>query len=266
MNPVHELAVGSSYLWRGFALLREPSLRAFVIAPVLVNVVVIVGLIWVFGNRLDLLLDAWLAGLPGWLAWLEAVLWWLGILLAVLLFSYLFTLLANLIGGPFNGVLSARVERLVTGRSPESGLGVAREITDAIGGEIRRWSYYLGRASLLLLLTLVLFFIPLVHAVIPLIWFTFGAFMLAFEYLDNPMGNRGMRFADKLATLRERRWLNLGFGGVTTLVTMIPLANLVVMPAAVVGATLLWLEQIEPRRGERRIGKAKIPNHRTNGR
>lgn len=245
VNPISDLALGPHYLLRGFSLIREPSLRAFVIAPVLVNILVIVGLLWLFGNRMEVWLDAWLAGLPGWLAWLETVLWWLALLLALLLFCYVFTLLANLIAGPFNGVLSSRVERLLTGRDPESGMSLAGEAGDAVLGELRRWSYYLTRAALLGLISLILLFIPLINGVIPLLWFAFGAFMLAFEYLDNPMGNRGMAFADKLTRLRGRRWLHLGFGGATTLVTMVPLANLIVMPAAVAGATALWVEQLE---------------------
>lgn len=257
MNPVAEFSTGAHYLLRGFEIIRAPGLRRFVLAPVAVNVVVIVGLLWLFGWRLDLWLDAWLAGLPGWLAWLEWLLWWLGMLLALLLFAYAFTLLANLIGGPFNGLLSARVERLLTGRDPDSGMGMAGEALDAVGGEIRRWSWYLGRALLLLLVTLVLLLVPVINGLIPLLWFAFGAFMLAFEYLDNPMGNRGMRFNDKLARLRQRRWLNLGFGSATTLFTLIPLANLVVMPAAVAGATALWLEQFE---GVRLEGKRPVPD------
>lgn len=218
-------------------------MRAFVIAPVAVNILVIAGLLWLFGNRMEVWLEAWLAGLPGWLAWLESLLWWLALLLAILLFCYLFTLLANLIAGPFNGILSARVERHLTGRMPESGMSLGGEVIDAVAGECRRWLYYFGRALLLLLLTLVLLPIPIVDGFIPALWFAFGAFMLAFEYLDNPMGNRGMAFANKLAHLRKQRWLHLGFGSATTLATMVPLANLIVMPAAVAGATAMWVER-----------------------
>lgn len=252
-SAVSDFALGPRYLLRGFELIREPSLRMFVIAPIAVNIVVIVGLLWLFGSQWSDWLDALIPqqlGLPGWLDWLGAVLtvletllWLIGLLLVALVFCYSFTLLANLIGGPFNGLLSARVERHLAGQEPDSGMSLVHEAGDAIVGECRLWLYYLGRALLLLVATIVLFFIPLINSVIPILWFAFGAFMLSFEYMDNPMGNRGMAFRDKITRLRQRRWLYLGFGSAVTLVTMIPLANLIVMPAAVAGATALWLEQ-----------------------
>lgn len=248
LNRISDLAVGPGYLLQGFRLITEPGLRKFVLAPIAINILVIGLLMWLFGNQLEGWLDSWLAGLPGWLAWLESLLWWLAMLLALLLFCYVFTLLANLIAGPFNGILSSRVERHLTGREPDSGRSWRGELVDAVGGELRRWRWYLGRAVLLLLLTLLLLPIPLLGAAVPALWFAFGAFMLAFEYLDNPMGNRGMAFADKLSRLRERRWLNLGFGATATLFTMVPLANLIVMPAAVAGATALWLDHMEKSR------------------
>lgn len=245
MSPIRDFGRGPGYLWRGFTLLREPRLRAFVAAPVAINVILIVALVWLLGNRLDVWLDAWLAGLPTWLAWLESVLWWLALLLGILLFCYFFTLLANLIASPFNGLLSARVERLLTGRDPESGMSAAGEIADALTGELRRLAYYLSRAAGLGLLSLVLLFVPLLNGLVPLLWFAFGAYMLAFEYLDNPMGNHGMAFAEKSRWLREHRWLGLGFGSAVTLITALPLVNLLVMPAAVAGATALWVERMQ---------------------
>ncbi|MES1944985.1 sulfate transport protein CysZ [Salinisphaera sp. PC39] len=247
MRPIGDMARGPAYLWQGFALIREPGLRSVVALPLAINVIVIAGLLWLFGSQWSVWLDAWLAGLPGWLAWLESVLWWLGFLLAILLFCYFFTLLANLIAGPFNGILSSRVERHLTGHEPETGMTLWGEIADGAVGEARRLLYYAGRALLLGLLSLVLLFIPVVNALVPILWFAFGAYMLAFEYLDAPMGNRGLPFAIKRRRLAERRWLGLGFGGTVTLITALPLINLVVMPAAVAGATALWLAEMEGR-------------------
>lgn len=242
MNPLTEFAAGPTYLLRGLRLIREPRLRRYVLIPLLINIVLIVALISLFGWQLDNWLDAWLAGLPGWLAWLESLLWWVGLVLASLAFCYLFTFLANLIASPFNGLLSAKVEELLTGRQPQSHMTLAGEMADGVIGELRLIRFSLGRAALLGVASLILLFMPVVNVVIPFLWFGFGAFILAFEYLDPPMGNRGMAFDAKLAHVRSRRWRHLGFGSVVTLVTAIPLINLVVMPAAVAGATALYLD------------------------
>lgn len=240
-----DIARGPNYLLRGFSLIREPGLRGVVALPLAINVIVVAGLLWLFGSQWSVWLDAWLAGLPEWLAWLETLLWWLGFLLAILLFCYAFTLLANLIAGPFNGLLSARVERHLTGHDPASGMTLLGEIADGTAGELRRLGFYLGRILLLGIASLILLFIPVVNGLLPLIWFAFGAYMLAFEYLDAPMGNRGLPFAEKRRLLAQRRSLNLGFGAAATLATALPLVNLVVMPAAVAGATVLWLEEMD---------------------
>ncbi|KEZ76990.1 sulfate transporter CysZ [Salinisphaera hydrothermalis] len=246
MNPVSELIIGPSYLARGFGLLTAPGLRRYVILPVLVNVVLIVALMGLLGWQLNDWLNAWLAGLPTWLAWLEDVLWWLGMIISTLAFCYFFTLLANLIASPFNGMLSARVEKLHTGHEPNSGMSIAGEMWDGLIGELRRLRYYASRAALLGLVSLVLLFIPVANLAIAPLWFVFGAFMLAFEYLDQPMANRGLPFDAKMQRLYARGWRHLGFGSVVTLATALPLANLVVMPAAVIGATLLYMETDYP--------------------
>ncbi len=248
MSIISDFSSGPGFLWQGFSLIRQPGLRSFVIIPMLINIAVIVGLTWLFGNRLDAWLAAWLGGLPGWLAWLETLVWWLGFLLGLLLFCYLFTLLANLIASPFNGALSARVEQHLTGHKPDNNNSLWAEMADGVFTELRKLAFYLWRALLLGLLSLVLLPLPVVSAAIPFLWFGFGAFMLAMEYLDHPMANRGMPFRQKLQQLRSRRGLGLGFGSAVTLLTAIPLANLVVMPAAVAGATALWVAEMAPGR------------------
>lgn len=246
MNPVSELYIGPGYLARGFGLLTAPGLRRYVIVPIVVNIVLIVALVSVLGWQINAWLDTWLADLPGWLAWLEDVLWWLAMIICTLALCYLFTLLANLIASPFNGMLSARVEKLHTGCEPNSGMSIAGEMWDGLTGELRRLRYYASRAVILGLISLVLLFIPIANLAIAPMWFVFGAFMLAFEYLDQPMANHGMVFDDKMRCLYARSWRHLGFGSVVTVATAIPLANLVVMPAAVIGATLLYIETDYP--------------------
>lgn len=246
MNPVTELSAGPRCLARGFSMLTQPGLRRYVVIPVLVNIVLIVGLVSLLGWQVNDWLNAWLSGLPDWLAWLDDVLWWIVMALVTLAFCYFFTLLANLIASPFNGILSSRVEQLITGRTPQTRMSLAGEMWDGVAGEVRRLRYYAGRALMLALVSLVLLFIPVANLAIAPLWFIFGAYMLAFEYMDGPMGNRGWAFEAKLAHLDTHRMRHLGFGSLVTLMTAIPLANLVVMPAAVIGATLLYLDTTGP--------------------
>jgi CysZ protein len=68
--------------------------------------------------------------------------------------------------------------------------------------------------------------------------------MLALEYADYPLGNRGLNLRAQRRLLRRRWPLALGFGGMTLLFTLIPGLNLLVMPAAVIGATLMWNKEL----------------------
>jgi CysZ protein len=81
-----------------------------------------------------------------------------------------------------------------------------------------------------------------INIIAPFVWMVFGAWMLALEYLDYPMGNHGLSFPVQRQTAQKKRLTVLSFGGATLFATLTPFINLLVMPAAVAGATALWLE------------------------
>ena len=49
MNPVTELSAGPRCLARGFSMLTQPGLRQYVVIPIIVNIVLIVGLVSLLG-------------------------------------------------------------------------------------------------------------------------------------------------------------------------------------------------------------------------
>lgn len=237
----HISAAGALAL--GFRLIFRPGIRLFALAPIAINTLVIAAVAFYTGTRFHDLLRAWVPALPAWLHWLQYVAWILfsvGFLLAA---AYVFTLLANLIAAPFNGLLAERVERFLGGASPEDEPGFWRALPRDLAACMRVLWYTLSRAVMLGIISLILLWMPGLNALIPLLWMYFGAYMLAFEYLDVPMSNHGMRFADKKRWLRRHHTQGLLFGGTVTLATMVPGLNLLVMPAAVAGATAFWVNQ-----------------------
>ncbi|MOA66565.1 putative sulfate transport protein CysZ [compost metagenome] len=46
-----------------------------------------------------------------------------------------------------------------------------------------------------------------------------------------------------LAWLRAKRWQSLGFGAATYAALLVPGLNILLMPAAVAGATLFWVRE-----------------------
>ncbi len=235
---------GAAGLFRGLKLINTPGLRRFVIIPVSINILVFTLSIWVLVQQFTPLVEKWIAYLPEWLAWLEWLFWLIFALAAILLVFYTFALLANLIAAPFNGLLAEAVEKHLTGEPLPSGgslVKALKETPNALFDELRKIGYFLLRAIPLL----ILFWIPLLNLAAPVLWMLFSAWMMAVEYHDYPMGNHGLLFSTQRKRLGQRRMMSLGFGGMTMLATMIPVVNFLVMPAAVAGATALWVQHLK---------------------
>ncbi len=96
------------------------------------------------------------------------------------------------------------------------------------------------------LLVFILTFIPVINLAAPLLWFLFGAWMMAIQYCDYPMDNNKVSFAGLRDNLKSRRMSSLGFGALVSLGMLVPVLNLLIMPAAVVGATIFWVEDFAP--------------------
>ena len=234
------------YLLRGLALLNAPGVRRFVWVPLAINVAVFGAL----GLWLDALLSGWIATVA-WLSgedaffllrWLGHLIDWLVAIVLVVALAWVYTLVANVIGAPFNGLLAERVEAHLTGRPPPPGGSFAelvRQIPRTLRSELAKLVYLALWAVPLLVLP----FVPVINVASPVIVALFAAWVFSLEYLDYPMGNRGALFGDVRRAAGARRATALGFGGAVALASAVPLANLVVMPAAVAGATALHLDR-----------------------
>lgn len=234
--------LGAAYLWRGFKTMWRPGLRSFVLAPLAINISLFTAAIYWLSQRFSSWVDGWLASFPSWLSWLEYLLWPLFILALLLVVFYGFALLANLIAAPFNGVLAEKVEIQHTGHKPETGRTLAGEVGPAISSEIRKLSYIVPCLLGTAILALILGFIPVVNALVPLLWLLVGGWLMGLEYIEFPLGNHGKTFPAVRQWSRERRSSVWSFGITASALTAIPVVNFFVMPAAVVGATLLTLE------------------------
>jgi len=237
------IAHGASYLSRGASLLTHPTLRLFVLVPLLVNILIFGGLIWYGLSYLFAVMDEWLAKIPAWLDFIKWIIWPLVGLTVSLATGYIFTAVALLIASPFNALLAEKAEELITGKPVNAleGLGAAlMALPRGFLRELSKLVYYLPMAAFVLLIS----FIPVLNVVAPVLWFLLGAWMMSLQFLDYPMDNHMLSFADVKEAARARRLSSMGFGGVVALCTGIPVVNFFVVPAAVVGATLLWCEEL----------------------
>jgi len=235
---------GAGYLIRGLRLIVKPGIRPFVLIPLGINILIFSLLIWLGIDQFEHLMDRFLPAEDSWLSWLRWLLWPLFAIAIVLIVFYTFTVIANLIAAPFNGLLAEKVERYLGGEMPQQPGGIRqlmKDLVPALLSELRKLGYFLLRAIPLLLL----FVIPVVNLAAPFLWIAFSAWFLALEYGDYPMANHGISFKEQHRRLKQTRLTALAFGGGLTLMMMVPLLNFVAMPAAVAGATVFWHERLK---------------------
>ena len=233
---------GVRYLGKGFSLLIKPRILPYVIIPTLINLLIFLGFIR-YAYHATNIARYWLdAHLPQWLHWLDSLLWLLFVVGILFFFVYIFTTVANMVAAPFNGLLSEKVEELVSGeklKDPLSLKALIALLPKTLARQLQLLFYFIPRAAIVL----ILFFIPGVNLVAGIVWFLFSAWMMSIQYLDYPFDNHHIPFKNMTHRMRKQWWSHMNFGIIISVLSIIPLVNLIIMPAAVAGATVLWIEK-----------------------
>ncbi|MBF0194969.1 MAG: sulfate transporter CysZ [Magnetococcales bacterium] len=236
---------GMGYLFYGLRLIAMPNMRIFVTIPLIINSILFAGSIWFAYGKLQHLMG-WVEGfLPGWLSWLSWLLIPMFIVAAMLVIFFTFTMIANLISAPFNSLLAQKVEEHLTNQKliqqEESWQRILKDIFPQLINEIKKIAYYAVWSIPLL----ILFIIPVINLIAPFIWMLFSAWMLALQYADVPMSNHQLSGKEIRRRLKTQTLTSLSFGGSVMILTMIPVINFIAMPAAVAGATAMWVERLQ---------------------
>lgn len=267
-NPLLEtplsLITGATYPLKALQLFyNNPPLRGYVIFPVIVNI--IVGIFLYFGLLLPGLrgievivlnlgtqIDQWVANLPQWLHYLDilaSVLGWLlrvGLVTGLLLIiGFLLLQFGGILGAPWYGQLSEKVEELQTGKPavlpPQTLTSSVQDIGRAILYELKK----LGLQILIGVPLLLLNFIPGFGTLL----FTIGGITLAstivcLDFLDSPMERRRFRFRDKLNMIVRTFPSSVSFALVCFGLVVIPFLNLLSIPVCVAAGTMFFCDRI----------------------
>ncbi|HCR98298.1 MAG: sulfate transporter CysZ [Halomonas sp.] len=223
-------------LSRGTRLVYQKGLRRYIFLPILVNIIVYAAMFSFVITRFSGWIDHWMTLVPAWLDWLSWLIWPLFVVSLIVIVFFTFTLITSFIAAPFYGFLAAKVEIQETGRIPLDDRGLTKTALDALGRELVKLAYIAPRAIALFIIS----WIPGLNLFAPILWGLFSAWVMAITYLDYPMDNNKVSFKDMRQRLSRRWWQSLSYGGLVTLVTWIPLANLFLIPGAVAGAVLMW--------------------------
>jgi len=240
-GAVRNFAVGVGLLGRGLGLvLRNPRLLGLGLLPALIAgvlyaaaLITLIGFIGDISRAVTFFADDWATGWRDLIRVLAALaVVGLGGLLGVLTF----TAVTLLIGDPFYEKISVLVEARFGGLRDEVEIAFWPSLRRSLVDSVR----LIGLSILFGVPLLLLGFIPVVgQTVVPVLGGAVGGWLLALELTGVPFQRRGQRLRHRRAALRGNRPLALGFGAAVFASFLIPLGAILLMPAAVAGATLL---------------------------
>jgi len=175
--------------------------------------------------------DAWYVGILAWLSWLFSLL----LALAVGLVSYV--ILGTAVSAPWLDTLAERVEKGAVTIRQEPWW---RLVLASLANSLMPLMQFVPYALLSMLLLLVPVYGTVVASVV---WGYAGIKLLAFEFMDTPASRRNWRWQERKSAMQNQRWFYLGFAGLASFTLLIPIVNLLVLPAAVVGLSRDMLSQ-----------------------
>ncbi|WP_353258517.1 EI24 domain-containing protein [Prochlorothrix hollandica] len=262
LNLITAPFAGITYPLRALRLFHShPPLRQYLIIPMVINAVVGSGLYWgllIPGwqridrilNGLTLTWEQWVETLPprlGFLvvvavglAGLAKVLFVVGLLLTV---GFLLVQFGTLLGAPWYGQLSEKLEKMRTGQVTVVEVGIVRDLGRAIAFELKKLTLALPLGLLCFGLNFVPGFGPLLATSLGL---SLGILLICMDFLDPPLERRRLPFRHKLALVFRHFPVTLPFGVVCFGLVSIPFVNLLTVPLCIAGGTLLYCDRIQP--------------------
>ena len=247
--------IGFTYPLRTLRLLlQQKSLLPYVLIPLAINIVLGI-LLYSFGVRWGLrVVDNWVLQLTTWLepAWLDTAVQVLapvvqGGLILLLFIGLGFVLLqfGSILGSPFYGQLSEKIEILRAGKleAPDSmGAGaIAIDIWRAILFELKKL-LLLGVIGLPLLLCN---FIPGVGTLIATGGgITLASLLVCLDMFDSPLERRRLKFRQKLGIVFRGLPASGSFALACFFLVSIPFMNLLAIPVCVAAGTLFFCDRI----------------------
>jgi CysZ protein len=228
-------AGGVGHLARGFGMWRRrPGLMLLGMVPALIVFLLLLAAFLLLLWKVDDLVDWATPFADDWATTARTVLR-VGLMLAVLtaaifLSAAVFVALTLAVGDPFYERIWRATEGMLGGPVPDRGIGMLRSVGDSAA--------FAGVSMVCGAGVLLVGFVPVVGPILGVsLGLVVSGRLLASELVARPLEARGLDRAARRELLRRNRGGMLGFGVATQAFFLIPLGAILVMPAAVVGAT-----------------------------
>jgi CysZ protein len=223
-NLFSRLISGLASPWRGLKFsLRHPKIWPYFVLPLLISSSFLWGS-WLLWDHVDDQVLSYLGG--GTDGWWSRVLDWFSLLIFAIFAWYSFTMVGMILASPFNDLLAVQVMKIrgLVSEDPPFWEGVRRSVLDT-----------LKLTGLKVVLTVF-------SLIIPLLFIPVFLFFVGMDHFDYPWSHQTKGFRGRMRCLKRD---GLEFGGFSLLFGLamgIPFLGLLLMPLAVVSATLLVKE------------------------
>ena len=178
------------------------------------------------------------------LGWLLRVVLVGGLLVAI---GLLLVQFGTILGAPWYGQLSERIEELRTGQLPTPATGFAAMLVDiwrALMFEVKKLAFALGIGLLLLLVNFLLPFIGTAIASIGGV--AVAATLVCLDFIDGPLERRRLKFRTKLGLVFRCFPASGTFALVCLTLISLPVLNLLAVPLCVTAGTLFFCDRSWP--------------------
>lgn len=249
-NFVAQAFRGLAYPLEGLSFIRRHRLWAMAMVPTVVNIVLfvllVIATIWYAVPQLEKLDTLMVPGddsgdfVKALISALSWVMWVVAILLVVIVDAILLFLVGQAVAGPFLDLLSEKVESLVLGGDPPafSWTRNIRSIVIALADIL--WTVIFFLAVNIPLALIGLTAIGSIPAAVAS--FCFTALLLSQEFVGLSLTRQLVSYPARFKVVWGNRWLSLGFGTTAMALLMVPFLNLLLLPIATAGGTLLYCD------------------------
>ena len=241
---------GIHYFFEGLRLITHPKLRAYILVPLIINIILFLILTAALIHYFGVIMDSIRFDPPAWLPYVELVTDIISVLLgivigvlALIIYGYSFNVITNILAAPFYGFLAEKTEYLLTGVKPPPE-PIVKMTVRVFFRELSKLLYFLVRSIVVMLIILLIAMLPIIHFIAPIIGLVWGAWSMAIQYADYAADNHQRSFLDSRNRLWQKKYSSIGFGGTIMVCSVIPVLNIIALPAAVTGGTLYWINEL----------------------
>lgn len=242
--------------------LRFPILWTYIAFPLVLNIGLGIFFYWQFFRLEQVMLTNFILQSQSWwhdfyltlpsaLGFLEVVVAWsftifefLIKVLILILTGFILSQVGVLLGSPWYGALSEKIEFLQLGKAYTQKIDLVLEIRRSLSFELKKIMIFMGIGIPGFCFNFVPGFGSLMATVIGL---SLTTTLTCLDFLDQPLERRRLSFRAKLGMIAKSLPSSAGFGFFCLILVSIPLVNLVTIPLCVAAGTLFFCDRLYPR-------------------